>query len=596
MRSARSLVIVFFCFSFAWAQEEPWRTREAVTSLFWHHPVLEGLGLEIVQDAPTVRSPYPYFSDYATREESQLVFKTPRGFFDGIDDGRLVHRGGFMLRQDGRLIDLTDFVLVVHPDRYSFTLRDSEGDVWFDVVMPHPYFDPNSGSLRLENMDLLIGERLAAWLGESRLAGSVIGAMHVRVQLLQPENFALRGQCPADFSGDVDVALTALNSVSRVAQSGSEWAVVGGATLANVGVADVPWYRAIEPDAPSDQVGQHPFLVLQFYKVTDARIEQLGVSDVKHAFYAVNTDCECFGDQILYDGCADHYSAFTNADRFFLAPRDEVNAFTGDWSSLGSHFDAEPVDDYRHHGHEGHGLLDHLLVVDSTDLEDESARYYFEGWYLVQGDINIFNNMAQIQVTPHGNGFTTLDATFRQGSPMDLWVEQGHEGPESAHLAIDSGRGRLRVAVKTSYEEGQGMFRYEYAVMNHDAEQAPIRFEIPLGDGVQVGSVSFEDHDDDPLNDWVGAVKSDSVSFSGSSGNALKWGRMFNFVVLAQRQPAPGQVVLTAEQSTPDPMTATLPSPSGACIPTAQLAARYPEWPETDILDFVATATLLCNQ
>ena len=117
-------------------------------------------------------------------------------------------------------------------------------------------------------------------------------------------------------------------------------------------------------------VGEHPFLALHVYRIANGRITQVGRSDVKHAFFSSNTSCPCAGAQVIYSGCEDEYGGNTNANRTHLAPREEVSAGTGDWTSLGSHFDGSPENDFRDHGgNEDHDAFEHRLLVDESSLQ-----------------------------------------------------------------------------------------------------------------------------------------------------------------------------------------------------------------------------------
>ena len=179
----------------------------------------------------------------------------------------------------------------------------------------------------------------------------------------------IRGGCIANFDGDVDVSLTQIGSVGQVAYTpGDRVAISAAASLVNVGTADVAWYRPIGPE-PILTVGQHPYLTLHFYRISNGIIEQLGQSDLKHAFFSINELCGCPPDQILYVGCGDTYGANTNRDRWHLAPRDEVTAHTGVWEVVGSHFDSDPLDGERSHGGDGvHDAFEHRLAVQEADL------------------------------------------------------------------------------------------------------------------------------------------------------------------------------------------------------------------------------------
>ncbi|MDW8479492.1 MAG: hypothetical protein RML12_06195 [Xanthomonadales bacterium] len=81
--------------------------------------------------------------------------------------------------------------------------------------------------------------------------------------------------------------------------------------------ADVPWVRkfTVSPwNYPYPGNDQHPYLVWNLYRIRDGRLEQIGASGVKHAFYTINWYCApgacgAGGGQILGRACYDIYSA-----------------------------------------------------------------------------------------------------------------------------------------------------------------------------------------------------------------------------------------------------------------------------------------------
>jgi hypothetical protein len=141
------------------------------------------------------------------------------------------------------------------------------------------------------------------------------------------------------------------------------------AKLRNIGTSAVLWKWSIEPAGAADNVGEHPFLALHMYRILNGRITQIGRADVKHAFYAGNNNCSSAGGQIIYPTCEDNYTATTNSNRLYMAPREEVTAGTGAWTRVGSHFDGGGTVDFRdHQGDAEHDDFEHRLVVAGGDL------------------------------------------------------------------------------------------------------------------------------------------------------------------------------------------------------------------------------------
>ena len=151
------------------------------------------------------------------------------------------------------------------------------------------------------------------------LTGIAIGVLELVGQLGDPQGGDLAvagvgGSCTTpDFALPVDIALIAIGSVQQSALVSGQVAITPSAELQNVGLADVRWEPVLDPD--------HPLLHWALYRLDGDRFEQIGLSAVKHAFFAVNSDCPCPGGQVLWAlGCTDIYGVSTNEDRSFLGP------------------------------------------------------------------------------------------------------------------------------------------------------------------------------------------------------------------------------------------------------------------------------------
>ena len=139
----------------------------------------------------------------------------------------------------------------------------------------------------------------------------VTGGVRFRADVIARavEKPRLLGQCatpnwPTAPDSDADVTLVSLGSdsgTSGVQQmrcpncngaSAGPIVIAPDAKLANEGTADVLWWKQFT--APSAPYGndQHSFLVWNLYRIdAQGRLEQIGVSGLKHAFFTVNTDC-----------------------------------------------------------------------------------------------------------------------------------------------------------------------------------------------------------------------------------------------------------------------------------------------------------------
>ncbi len=577
------------------AAQEPWHAREAVSSILFNDDALRDLNLRVTG---LERTGVPFRQEYvgfAAGPIAPTYFYAPNGDFEQLAAGAIEHQGGFILQHGDHVIDLLRFQLRTAPDPFAFSLTDLQGRTWFHVQHVHSYLYPTLNELRLLNMDLVIAPQLAALLNRPDLIGMYLGTIDVVMAVDAPDGFQPGAPCTANFTGDVDVELTQLSGLSQLArEAGVRVALAPSARLRNAGTADVPWYRAILPDGNGGPsiIGQHPFLVLHFYRAVDGAFEMLGQSDVKHAFYSINSGCSCNGGQILYVGCADVYGAGTNASRFYLAPRDELDAFTGAWQSMGSHFDAVPVDDFRHHNSSGHDSFEHRLTVSEAKMQTPGARYFVEGWYLVKDDIDIYNSMGYREVIPSLSGsawsFAYPALSHTPGPAIDAWIPRGLQSQLRSHTAIDSGEGRFHLAV-TAHMLPNGRYRYEYALMNLDFDRQIRELSIPVPAAANVDNTGAGSLDGGAANNWPATVGGGSVAWTAPEGEGLDWGTMYQFRFDADFAPVDATAtLLPREAGKADQFSAATKAPSAACATSAQVQSAISQWPAANTMQELA--------
>jgi hypothetical protein len=170
--------------------------------------------------------------------------------------------------------------------------------------------------------------------------------------------------------------------------------------------------------------------------------------------------------------------------------------------------------------------LERRLHVAEADLQLAGANYYFEAGYLVKDDIDIFNTMGWRKVTPLGPGFWTfsLDTSLANGPSLDAWVPRGTLTASESAQVHDTGVGELEVASKV-VDQGGGLHRYEYALMNFNFDRQLNGFSVPLEPGSTVSQVAFSDATDVASDDWTPTVGATSVSWNAPAGLGADWAR-----------------------------------------------------------------------
>ncbi|CAM2006238.1 hypothetical protein [Acanthopleuribacter pedis] len=589
-------IFIFPAYLAAAPVEDVFEVSEITTSIHLYPDFLEKSGLAIIAQEPSAnpRRFYPGFTGYRGTAAQPFQFVAQGGdfeHFDGIGPA-FTHEGGFVLSFQNETIDLTGFRLVPEPGTVVFSLRDAQDEIWFTMQFPHAELMLGRAKLEMRHMDLGLGPALAKRIGHPTLAGYHVGIAEVELAVRVPDSlYKHLKMCTPDYEGAIDIELTNINFVGQLVANTERVALAPSAELRNVGEADVPWFRAIEPDGT---VGEHPYLVMNMYRMHEGRIEQIGSSDVKHAFFAINSGCDCPGDQILFAGCTDLYAASTNGDFFHLAPRDEVHAFTGDWDSLGSHFDGEPVDNRRDHFAGDHDAFDHRLVVDVAELSTENARYFVDAWYVVGEDINLFNNMGYREVRPNLNGAIwsfTLISSQMTGSVLDMWVDPLEPSADETHQVIDTGEGRYSIASRT--ESLDTATRYHYSLFNHDFDRQLNTLHIPIPPGFEMSNLLFLDGDTEAANDWQVSQNEMGITWTAPTETGLDWGRLisFSFDIALAPELGNGQVTyLETGETSWNTIPVLLPS----CKPQNQWSALLPQWPSVKVTTLVAERAGLC--
>ena len=356
-------------------------------------------------------------------------------------------------------------------------------------------------------------------------------------------------------------------------------------TAWNIGTEDLMWFNI--PDE------EHPFIVMNLYRLKDDQFEQIGQSHIKHGFYALGSH-QCGGPPCSYEpghgvgnwlgtGCTDTYGAGLNSLQSGLGPRYEVNPWTGSWFYPGSHMQG---------GH-SHDPIQHRLQVHDADLDpalNPGATYYAEGYYVILDDIDVMNSAAWKPVTVSGvPGGTWSFGMSGSGTPpntgfaIDAWTGTtktfiAQELPVREFLSPD---GRCVLAAKAT-QLSENLWHYEYALLNIDMDRQVGSFSIPIAPGTTVSNVEFQSvqHHDEPFNTadpdavpidntpWASEVTSNAVTWNTTT-NPLRWGTLYNFRFDADAPPntTDSTTIGLFRQGEPSTLTARTIVPEGPAAP-----------------------------
>jgi hypothetical protein len=315
-----------------------------------------------------------------------------------------------------------------------------------------------------------------------------------------------------------------------------------GTTSCNIGTAQLQWFAS--PD------NRHPFIPQNMFRYKGGRLEQIGMGWGKHGFTALQgTVCgSCSASSTgnyLGIGCSDPYSSSLNGSQSGLGTRMEVNAATGVFpGTYNAGMPSAPA------------TIGRRIQVKGPDLDpaqNAGAIYLAEGHYIAQDDAaagNDNNNASWRQFTVGGlsSGAYTLgftSTTQRQAAAIFAW--QSFD-PEVKIYGVDvPGDGRFNVGFRVT-DNGNGTWRYEFAIHNMNSHRGARSFSVPVPAGVTVTGAGFKDidyHSGDPFDptDWAISTSGGAVTWTGGNfatnpnGNALRFATLYNFWFTADRPP-----------------------------------------------------------
>jgi hypothetical protein len=317
-------------------------------------------------------------------------------------------------------------------------------------------------------------------------------------------------------------------------------------TSCNVGSLPAEWV--------SGSSGNHPVIAQNVYRYLDGRFEQIGQSWLKHSFCAVSEftcgACQSTGCSTLGVGCADTYSAGLN-DGAGGGPKYQINP-------LGQGSGATHVHPYD--SPSGPTAIRGRLQIHDADIL-AGGQFFAEVHYVTHDEAltRRYNNASwrEINLT-----LTSMSGVF-PGQASVHFLEPGIQawadvdpGVSITHVD-DSQRGRFHLGSRVT-DNGDGTWRYNYALYNMNSNRCAGSFRVPVSAGVTVTNTGFHDvdyHSGDGLSgidrdgtDWPVTVGSGFVTWatedysSNPNANAVRWGTLYNFWFDADSPPAPTQV------------------------------------------------------
>lgn len=563
---------------------EVWTVRSGVTTIHPNLEMFKGLGLQMesaritatdpVQDLVNLDPPYASFS-IAAGSTWTFEVDSHKLIPGSLSEGTLRHTGGFRVKDlaSGRTFELYDFSVENRMENGLGRLTmEANGTRAIDYAYPRLQFDAERSELVLGYIELMVTPEWAAQLGRPELAGQSLGLAVIRAQAELTMTTARQYSWyqPIFLADALDVSLGLLSNATQVAHSGTfpngTAALSMSTTSCNVGTVDVPWYAAMEEN--------HPSISMSLYRVLNDRMEQVGISWIKHGFFALsNSDCTACqhpsDGSFLGVGCSDTYATSNNSDRNWLGPRKEIDPYRAHWTCTGSHFAGEQNDCIRRHGSSGHSSTDHRLVAEDADLNLAGATYYYQGYYIVNGDGNRHNNLGSRRCTMNWSGGQWNFSTPNSGNALTEGptIERWSGAQRTTVVNGGAGDGKVILAVKAT-DLGTGMWHYEFALYNWDSDRGVQSFTVPVG--TVVDNIGYHDPDNNAANNWSVTVENNTIRYScpgiteDPNANYLMWDNLYNFWFDTDAAPTAGDAVIAAWK------------PSGLGTPTTNIATTIP--------------------
>jgi hypothetical protein len=566
---------------------------------------------------------------FNVRESGGLQFSVVNNALQAITGGSVQMRGGYTLAlRDGSTLDMSNMTLRPRSsDARSLDIVTSDGKVWFysDHVMFR--LKDDGRTLQIETADIRVTPELADRLGAPEAANWSLGTLQMNTQVYiqgtgSPQDAcnqssptypwpgnAVTGVSGATYEADLFMetfdaqfmrcqgcdgpggtdglmVFAPDSSLINNVNNGTAVATIAGDPLGTstaLYTGNIAWNEMFSGSAPNYNQpyknDQHPFLIWNLYRYNaDGSIEQIGRSGVKHAFLTVNFNClgTCYDGNSNGRGCQDTYATGNNDSSGDLGPRSEIIPASGTWGRCGSIWDPNCTGSQHSNGNDSYAqrLKTHESQIDPA--ANAGATYKFESWYIARDDINIYNSMATLSVTPHYNSGShswslANQTAYRLGPAIDRWVDPTTPGANALNTELSNTEGHAKVAVKAT-DNGNGTWTYTYAVMNLDyargvTQQAPAgggpdprvlsnkgfdSFSVPVPAGSVVTGLVFRDGDTDATNNWTGRVANGNVVWSagdrlspignnrGKTGNTLDWGTLYSFSVTVNHGPTSG--------------------------------------------------------
>ncbi|NRA96748.1 MAG: hypothetical protein HRU14_11130, partial [Planctomycetes bacterium] len=217
--------------------------------------------------------------------------------------------------------------------------------------------------------------------------------------------------CAVSAGQGADVIVGSLPGLNNYGPAGGFHAYSVGTTSCNIGTVPLNWISS---------TNQHPVIAQQMYRVRDGIFRQVGMSWLKHGFFALQGNlCGACNPHpngsALGVGCSDPYGAGLNGSQGSLGPRNEVNAADGVYTYPPTY--GATISD---------STSSRLRVPSSLVANQPAGTHFFiEGQYVANDDAiagNNNNNASYREMSFSSSGSMSLmGSTVQQQPAIMAW-------------------------------------------------------------------------------------------------------------------------------------------------------------------------------
>ncbi len=575
--------------------------RGGTATFHFQAEALDSLGLSMIVQSTADDVREDNRAVFAVSELSTLAIETTGSRFRDIAGGE-IYAPGALLVISPRGRELVGNFRIMRGSDGVYAVVSAVGDVGlsevvFELTSVAIDFNAPAGELSLVG-ELRIAYSWAQALGMPHAADTALGSLVIEADTVPSDDVPTtadgidRDELPVGGSTRMDpigpdVVIADLPRVHTYGEkAGDITACIVGTLACNYGDERASWIS---------NNNRHPLILSNMYRLKDDRFEQIGMSWVKHGFYAVSENFCDLGGPDPYNcldptdgsslgvGCSDPYDAELNGRQDIMSPRSyAVNAHTGYFQYPWPGWEGGPGPDWPEPT-----ATERRLQLHDADIDpalNAEAIYFVEAQYIHPDDADAGthdNNVSyrRVSVTEPSQGYYLFGvdpsySTQREQPGIRAWQD---EDPTVVETDIRVPVEGLFILAAKATDLGTGFWRYSYALENLNSDRSAGSFSVPLFPGMPIENIGFHDvdyHSGDVYDptDWPETVEPFAITWATDSydvnpdANAMRYATVYSFHFDAESPPVPVTVTiglfkpglpteLTGDSIGPDPVS-----------------------------------------